>query len=181
MGAVFCQKIFAFTLYAEVCAEITAAFHDVLGGVVQIGGAWVLQLRRAPAWPWQAEVVTAKVIAGFFVFAAFGLQSLHVKEMHIAHMRFETLWALAGVANGPDRFIDFAQDVFGHGFVHAFDFLQLVILDQLFTKAQFFSQLVHDHVVRATLPQRFDHFFTPLQGAVRCCARATGFKLRRSR
>ena len=67
--------------------------------------------------------------------------------MHIAHMRFETLWALAGVANGPDRLIDFAQDVFGHGFVHAFDFLQFVVLDQLFAKAEFLSQLVHDHVV----------------------------------
>ena len=86
--------------------------------------------------------------------------------MHIAHMRFETLWALAGVANGPDRLIDFTQDVFGHGFIHAFDFLQFVVLDQLFAKAEFFGQLVHDHVVRATFPQWFDDFFAPLNGAV---------------
>jgi hypothetical protein len=43
--------------------------------------------------------------------------------------------------------VDFAQDVFGHGFVHAFDFLQFVVLDQLFAKAEFLGQLVHDHVV----------------------------------
>ena len=130
----------------------------------------MLQLWRAPAWPWQAEVVTTEVVARFFVFAAFGLQSLDVKKVHIAHMRFETLWALAGIANRPDRLIDFAQDFFGHGFVHAFDFLQFVVFDQLFAKTKLLSQLVHDHVVRTTLPQRLDHFVAPLQRAVRSSA-----------
>ena len=36
VGAVFCQQVFAFTLYAEIGAEVTAAFHDVFGGVIQI-------------------------------------------------------------------------------------------------------------------------------------------------
>ena len=107
----------------------------------------MLQLWRTPTRPRQTEVVTTKVVTRLFVFAAFGLQSLDVKEMHIAHMRFETLWALAGVANRPNRLVDFTQDVFGHGFIHAFDFLQLVVLDQLFAKAKFLGQLVHDHVV----------------------------------
>ena len=83
----------------------------------------MLQLWCAPTWPRQAEVVSTKVVTSFFVFATFGLQSLDVKKVHIAHMRLETLRALAGIANGPDRLIDFAQDVFGHGFVHAFDCL----------------------------------------------------------
>jgi hypothetical protein len=51
--------------------------------------------------------------------------------MHVAHVRFQAFWALAGIANGPDAFVDFAQDVFWHGLIHAFDFLHLVILDQL--------------------------------------------------
>jgi hypothetical protein len=67
--------------------------------------------------------------------------------MHVAHVRFQALWALTGVANGPDRLVDFTQDVFDHGLVHAVDFLQLVVLDQLFAKAEFFGKLVHDHVV----------------------------------
>ena len=36
---------------------------------------------------------------------------------------------------------------------------------------------MHDHVVAAALPQRFDDFFTPLQRAVGRRDRATGFKL----
>ena len=37
VGAVFGQQALAFTLDAEVGAEVTAAVHDVLGGVVQVG------------------------------------------------------------------------------------------------------------------------------------------------
>ena len=140
----------------------------------------MLEFGRAVTRPRQTEVVTAKVVTGFFVFAAFGLEGLHVEQVHVLHVSFQALWALSGVANGPHRLVDFAQDVFDHGFVHAFDFLQLVVLDQLRAKAQLLRELIHDHVVRTALPQWLDDLFTPLNGAVGCCARTTGFKLRRS-
>ena len=97
--------------------------------------------------------------------------------MHVAHVGLQPLRALAGVTNGPHALVDFAQDVVGHRLVQAFDFLHLVVFDQLFVKTQLLRQLVHDHVVRAALPQRFDDLFTPLQRAVGCGAGATGFKL----
>ena len=34
--AIFCQQVFAVFLHTEVGTEVTAAFHDVLGGVVQV-------------------------------------------------------------------------------------------------------------------------------------------------
>jgi hypothetical protein len=115
----------------------------------------------------------------FLCLCRLGFQGFHIEQVHVLHVSLQALRALAGVANGPYRLVDFAQDVFDHGFVHAFDFLQLVVLDQLGTEAQFLRQLVHDHVIRAAFPQRFNHLFTPLDRAVRGCARAAGFKLRR--
>ena len=181
VGTVFSQQVLAFPLNAEVGAEITAAVHDVLGGVVQIGGAGMLHLRCTVARPGQAEVVARGVVAGFLVLAAFGLERLDVKHVHVAHVRLQALRALAGVANGPDTFVDFTQDVLGHGFVHALDFLHLVIFGELFAKAQFFSELMHDHLVAAAFPQRLNDFFAPLQRAVGGRHGAAGFKLGRRR
>ena len=175
--AVFRQQGFTFALDTKVGAEVTAAFHDVFGGVVQIGGTWVFEFGCAVARPWQTEIVIAKVVTCFLVFAALGFERFDIKQMHVAHVRFEAFWALAGVANGPDAFVDFTQDVFWHRFVHAFDFLHFVVLDQLFAKAQFVGQLVHDHVVRAAFPQRIDDLLAPLQRAIGRRARTAGFKL----
>ena len=107
----------------------------------------MLEFGRAVARPWQTEVIVTEVVACFFVFAALRFEGFDIEQMHVAHVRFETLWTLAGVANGPNALVNFAQDVFWHGFVHAFDFLHRVVFDQLFAKAQFLGQLVHDHVI----------------------------------
>ena len=98
--------------------------------------------------------------------------------MHVLHVGLQALWALAGVANGPDRAVDFAQDVFDHGFIHALDLLHLVVLDQLLVEAQLLRQLVHDHVVGTAFPQRLDDLLAPLQRAVGRRAGTAGFKLR---
>ena len=100
--AVFGQQVDTFALHAEVGAEVAAAVHHVLGGVVQVGRARVLELGRAVAGPWQAKVVTGEVVAGFLVLAALGLERFHVKQVHVAHVRLQALRALAGVADGPD-------------------------------------------------------------------------------
>src|ERR671930_340416 len=49
--AVLGKQIHAVLLDAEVGAEAAAAVHDVLRGVVEVGRAGVLDLRRAVAWP----------------------------------------------------------------------------------------------------------------------------------
>jgi hypothetical protein len=41
--AVFSQQILALTLHAEVGAEVAAAIHHVLGGVIQVGRTRVLE------------------------------------------------------------------------------------------------------------------------------------------
>ena len=82
--------------------------------------------------------------------------------MHVAHVRFQALRALAGVADGPAGLVDFAQDIFGHGLVHTFDLLHLVVLGKLFGEAKLFCKLMHDHVVAAAFPQRLNDFLTPL-------------------
>ena len=174
---IFGQQALAFALDAKVGAEVTAAVHDVLRGVVQVGGAGVLEFGRAVAGPGQTEVIATGVVTGFLVDATLGLQGLDVEQVHVAHVGLQALRALAGVADGPHATVDFAQDVFRHGLVHAFDFLHLVVLDQLFVEAQFLRQLVHDHVVAAALPQGFDDLFAPLDRAVRCRARTTGLEL----
>ena len=132
-------------------------------------------------WPGQSEVVTGEVIPGLGIFAALALEGLDVKEMHVAHMRFQALGAVTGIANGPDRAVDFSQDVFHHRLVLPFDFLQLVVFHQLWAKAQLVGQLVHDHVIGAAFPQGLDHFFAPLDRAVGRRAGAAGFKLGGSR
>jgi hypothetical protein len=137
MRAVLGQQVLAVALHAEVGAEVAAAVHDVLGGVVQVGRTRVLELGRAVARPGQAEIVAGEVVAGFLVLAALGLERLDVEHMHVAHVRLQPLRALAGVADGPDALVDLAQDVLGHGLVHALDLLHLVVLDQLLAKAEF--------------------------------------------
>ena len=181
MRAVFGQQALAFTLDAKVGAKVTPAVHDVLGGVVQIRRAGVLERRVAPARPRQTKVIARGVVAGFLVLAAPGLERLDVEHMHVAHVRLQPFRALAGVADGPAVAVDFAKDVLRHGLVHALDLLHLVVLRQFFAKAQAVSELLHDHVIAAAFPQWLDHFFTPLQRAVRCGHGATGFKLRSRR
>ena len=179
MRAVLGQQAHAFALHPEVGAEVAAAFHDVFGGVVQIGRTRVLDLGRAVAGPGQAEVVAGHVVAGFLVHHfALALERLHVEGAHVAHVSLQALRALAGVADGPDRGVDFAQDVFHHGLVHALDLLHLVVLRQLFVEAQFLGELVHDHVVAAALPQRLDDFLAPLDRAVGRGTRPAGLELR---
>ena len=123
----------------------------------------MFERRGAPTWPGQTEVIAGEVVTRGRVFAAFGLEGFDIEQMHVAHVRLKPLGALAGVANGPHALVDFAQDVIGNGFVQAFDFLHLVVFHQLFVKAQLLRQLIHDHVVRAALPQRLNDLFTPLQ------------------
>ena len=137
----------------------------------------MLELGRAVARPGQTEIVACRVIAGFFVLATLRTQGFDVEKMHVSHVRFEALRALAGVPNCPAGLVDFTQDIFGYGFVHALDLLHLVILGQLFGKAQFFSELMHDHVVTAAFPQRLDDLLAPLQRTVRRRDRAAGLKL----
>ena len=153
----------------------------MFGRVVQIGRARVLELSRTEARPGQAEIVTAEVISGFLVLAALAFERLDVKQMHVAHMRFQPLWTLTGVADGPNPFVDFAQDVFRHGLIEALDLLHLVVLGQFLAKAQTVGKLLHDHVVAAAFPQGLNDLLAPLQGSVRCRDRATGFKLSRCR
>src|SRR5690606_19554863 len=171
-------QVFAVALYAEVGAEVAAAAHDVQAGVVQVGGAGMLEFGVAPARPGQPEVIAGKVIARFGVFAALGAQGLDVEHMHVAHVRLQALGALTRVADGPDAPVDFTQHVFDHGLVHALDLLHFVVLDELLSEAQLFGQLVHDHVVGAAFPQRLDDTLAPLQRAVRRGTGAAGFELR---
>ena len=126
----------------------------------------MLHFRRAITWPWQPEVVTIQLVTGELVDAAFGFERIHVKRMHIAHVGLQALGALAGVSDGPNGAVHFAQNFIGHRFVHAFHFLQLVVFDQLLAKTQLLRQLVHDHVVGTRFVQRIHDFFTPLQRAV---------------
>ena len=108
--AVGSQQRDALALDAEVGAEVAAAIHDVLAGVVEVGRARVLQLWRAVARPRQAEVVAVELVPGLLVDAALRAQRLHVEDVHVAHVRLEPLRALAGVADGPDAGVDFAED-----------------------------------------------------------------------
>ena len=135
--------------------------------VVQVRRARMLHLRRAEARPRQAEVVAVELVAGLLVDAALGAQRLHVEDVHVAHVRLQPLGALAGVADGPDAGVDLAQDVLGHGLVHALDLLHLVVLRQLLAEAELVGQLLHDHVIGARFPQRLDDLLAPLQRAVR--------------
>ena len=122
----------------------------------------MLHFWRTKTRPWQAEVIARCVVSRFLVFPAFRLERLDVKQMHAAHVRFETLRTLTCVANRPAGFVDFTQDVFRHGLIHALDLLHLEVLGQLFCKAELFCKLVHDHVVAAAFPQWLNDFFTPL-------------------
>ena len=141
----------------------------------------MLHGRIAPAGPGQTEVVASEVVAGFFVGAGFGLEGLDIKQVHVAHVRLQALRALTGVTDGPDGFVDFAQDVLGYGLVHALDLLHFEVFGQLFAKAQAVGELLHDHVVAAALPQRLDDFFAPLDRSVGRGARAAGLELGGSR
>jgi hypothetical protein len=93
-------------------------------------------------------------------------------------VRLQAFRALAGVADGPAALVDLAQDVFGHGLVHALDLLHLVVLDQFLAEAELVGELVHDHVVGAAFPQRLDHLLAPLERAVRGGDGAAGLELR---
>ena len=126
----------------------------------------MLERRIAVTGPGQAEVVAGEVIPRFLVLAASGLKRFHIEQMHVAHVRLESLRALAGVTDGPHPGVDLAQDVLRHGLVHTLDLLHLVVLGQFFPIAQFVCKLLHDHVIATTFPQGFNHFFTPLNGAV---------------
>ena len=88
----------------------------------------MLHFRCAVARPWQTKIIARGVVAGFLVLAALAFQGLDVEQVHVAHVRLQALRALTGVADRPAGFVDFAQDIFGHGFVHALDFLHLVVL-----------------------------------------------------
>ena len=166
MGAVRRQERRSIALDTEVGAEITPPLHHVFGRVVQIGGAGVFHLGSSPAWPGQTEIFSIQIQARLFVDAALGLERLDIKHLHVAHVGFESLGALSGVANGPDGTVDLAQDRLGFGLHPALALNHFKILNQLLGEAKFFSQLVHDHVVGAAFPERVDDLFAPLDGAV---------------
>ena len=63
--AVTGQQRDAVAFDAEVGAEVAAAFHHVLGGVVQVRAARVLHLGRAVARPGQAEVLAVELVGRF--------------------------------------------------------------------------------------------------------------------
>ncbi|MDT4827728.1 hypothetical protein FQZ97_610860 [compost metagenome] len=138
----------------------------------------MLQAWRAPTGPGKAEVVARQVVAGFGILAALGAQRFHVEHLHVAHVRLQAFGALAGVADGPARGVDLAQDVLDDRFIHVLDLLHLVVLAEFLAKAQFLGKLVHDHVVGTAFPQRFDDLFAPLQRAVRRGTAAVGLELR---
>jgi hypothetical protein len=69
----------AVLLDAEVRAEVAAAVHHVLRGVVQVGRTRMLHFRRAVARPGQTEILAVELVAGFLVDAALGAQRLHVE------------------------------------------------------------------------------------------------------
>ena len=91
-------------------------------------------------------------------------QCLHVKGIHVAHMGFQALGRLAGVADGPGAGVDFTQDVFHDGFI-TFQrdiLLAICLAQQLIAITEFFGKQIHDGVIGLGLPQRLDDFFTPL-------------------
>ena len=73
--AVLGEQAHAVALDAEVGAEVAAAVHHRLRGVVEVRRARVLQLRVPVARPRQAEVVAGQVVAGLRVLAALGAQA----------------------------------------------------------------------------------------------------------
>src|SRR5260221_9468478 len=108
--AVLGEQVDAVLLHAEQRAEVSAALHHVLGGVVEVGRTRMLEGRVAVARPRQAEVVARQVVAGLRVLAALGAQRLHVEHVHVAHVRLQALRRLAGVAYGPRAAVDLVPE-----------------------------------------------------------------------
>ena len=57
--------------------------------------------RCAITGPGQAKVIAREIVAGFLVFPALGLECFGIKQVHVAHVRFQALRALTGIPNGP--------------------------------------------------------------------------------
>ena len=151
-GAVSGQQAFAILLNTKSCAERATAVHNSTTWLVQVGRAWVLHVWVAPAWPWQAEVVARHVVASFFVHTSACAQGAHIKQMHIAHVRFQAVWALACVADGPETFVDFFQNGFDLWFAPLFagklGCQHGVVFGHFVTKTHFVCNGLHDDVVR---------------------------------
>ena len=147
MRTVFGEQVDAVFFNTKVGAEVATPIHHMFGGVIQVGRTWVLEFWRAVTRPWQAKIIAGEVVAGFLVLAAFGFERLHIKQMHVAHVRFQALRALAGVANGPGGGVDFTQDALGRRFIHAVHLLHFVVACQFLAKAKLVGKLLHDHVV----------------------------------
>ena len=113
MRSVFRKQVDAVAFHAKIGAEITAAVHDVPGVVVQVRRTRMLELVVAVTGPRQPEIIAVDVVAGFLVDHIFGAtQGLHVEGIHVAHMRFQALRRLAGVADGPGSAIDLPKNIF---------------------------------------------------------------------
>ena len=112
------QRLLA--LHAEARAERAAAFLDREVGVVEQRRARMPELRRAPARPRQAVIVT-------LVRPGRGLLGEHVEVFLVRHVRLQPLRRLAAVAGRPAAAVDLAQKVLGRRHV----VLDLDVLEHL--------------------------------------------------
>src|SRR5437588_12886747 len=112
------EQVYAVFLDAEERAERHAAVHRVLGGVVEVRRAGMLDRGGAVTGPRQAVVVAGQVVASLRVFPTPGAQSLDVENVLVAHVRLQPLGRLAGVPDGPATLVDFvAQHILDRGLV----------------------------------------------------------------
>ena len=189
MRAILGEQVDPVFLHAEDRAEVSATVHHMLGGVVEVRRARVLERRRAVTRPRQPEVVAGQVVARLRVLAAFCAQRLHVEDFHVAHVRLQALRRLAGVADGPRAAVDFVRERVLHRRLvvaalrlhHAQILLAVLPAEELVLEAELLGEGQHDRLVGARLEQRIDHLLAPLEGAVGSRARSLGFELRRCR
>ena len=140
--------------HAKTRAERAAAVLGMKVGVVERMRARMPDLRRAPAWPWQAIIVAADLgLVGL------GAQRHQVELALVLHVRLQPLRRLAGVAGREAAAVDFAQQVFGRGML----VLDLDILEHLVGEAEFLGKPVDDLVVVLRFEDRLDDLLAPLQ------------------
>ena len=173
----FGQQVDAVALDAEIGAEVAAAVHHRLRGVVQVGRTRVLHLRRAVARPRQPEVIAVAR-------PALGTQRPHVEGAHVLHVQLQPLRTLPGVADGPGAFVDFVgEDVLDDRFFPATGprigpdvLLAIPLAQQLVGEAPLLREAQHDRVVGPRLEQGLDDLLAPLQRTVGRRARSPSFR-----
>eukprot|EP01136_Pigoraptor_vietnamica_P020217 Opistho-1_new@68782 len=123
----------------------------------------MLEVRRAPARPRQAVIVT-------LVRPRRGLLGEHVEVFLVRHMRLQPLRRLAAVTGGPAAAVDLAGDILDDRQI----VLDLDVLEQRVGKAELLGEEIHHLVVVLGLEDRLDDPLAPLDGAVGRGARAVG-------